>query len=185
VGKFDSHMIKCWPIALLFTAGLFGGEAFADCIPSPDTPASVIEYFQKFNKPLPERFCTKEDSAPQASEEPSQEPAQAYEDAAPQGSEEPSQEPPQAYEDAPPPLEHRGDYTWFPPEHRGDYPRLPPEYLPIPEPRYPPPYGVWSRLAFEWLHSELDDWYHHKKHKNKHNKQNEHNKHKHHHNDND
>ena len=179
MGKFDSHMIKCWPIALLFTAGLFGGEAFADCVPSPGTPASVIEYFRQFNKPLPERFCNKEDSAPQASEEPSQEPAQAYEDAAPQGSEEPSQEPPQAYEDAPPPLEHRGDYTWFPPEHRGDYPRLPPEYLPIPEPRYPPPYGVWSRLAFEWLHSELDDWYHHKKHKNKHNK------HKHHHNDND
>ena len=54
-----------------------------------------------------------------------------------------------------------------------------PEYLPVPEPRYPPPYGVWSRLAYEWLHSELDDWHDHKKHKNKHNK------HKHHHNDND
>jgi hypothetical protein len=38
----------------------------------PDTPASVIEYFQKFNKPLPEQFCAKEDAAPQASEEPSQ-----------------------------------------------------------------------------------------------------------------
>jgi hypothetical protein len=28
-------------------------------------PASVIEYFQKFNKPLPEQFCAKEDAAPQ------------------------------------------------------------------------------------------------------------------------
>jgi hypothetical protein len=161
-------MTKPWPIAFLFIAGLFCGEAFADCVPSPDIPASVIEYFRQFNKPLPERFCTKEDYAPRASEEPSQAPAQTYEDAAPQDSEEPSQEPPQAYEDAPPP-----------PEHRGDYPRLPPEYLPIPDQRYPPGYGVWSRLAFEWLRSELDDWHHHKKHKNKHHK------HKHHHNDND
>jgi hypothetical protein len=68
-----------WLIAL-FIAGLFGGKAFADCVPSPDTPASVIEYFQKFNKPLPEQFCAKEDAAPQVSEEPSQEPPQAYED---------------------------------------------------------------------------------------------------------
>jgi hypothetical protein len=171
-------MTKRWPIALLFTA-VFGGEAFADCVPSPDTPASVIEYFRQFNKPLPERFCTKDDSAAQASAEPSQESAQAYEDGAPQGSEEPSQEPLQAYEDAPLPLERRGDYTWFPPEHRGDYPRLPPEYLLIPGPRYVPRYDVWSRLAYEWLRSELDDWHHHKRHKNKHNK------HKHHHDDND
>jgi hypothetical protein len=49
-------MTKRWLIALLI-AGLFGGKAFADCVPSPDTPASVIEYFQKFNKPLPEQFC--------------------------------------------------------------------------------------------------------------------------------
>ena len=28
------------------------------------------EYFQKFNKPLPEQFCTKKTAAPQASEEP-------------------------------------------------------------------------------------------------------------------
>jgi hypothetical protein len=46
-------MTKLWLIAL-FIAGLFGGKAFADCVPSPDTPASVIEYFQKFNKLLPE-----------------------------------------------------------------------------------------------------------------------------------
>jgi hypothetical protein len=62
-------MTKLWLIAL-FIAGLFGGKAFADCVASPDTPASVIEYFKRFNKPLPEQFCTKEDSAPQASEEP-------------------------------------------------------------------------------------------------------------------
>ena len=118
-------MTKRWLVALLI-AGLFSGNAFADCVPSPNTPASVIEYFQKLNKPLPEKFCAKEDVAPPASEEPSQEP--------PQASEQPSQEPPQANEDAPPPLAPR---------------ELPPEYLPIPEPRYPPPYGVWSRLAFE------------------------------------
>jgi hypothetical protein len=99
-----------WPIALLLTVGLLDSQAFADCVPSPDIPASVIEYFRQFNKPLPERFCTKEDYAPQASEESSQERAQTYEDAAPQDSEEPSQEPPQAYEDVWPPLEHRGDY---------------------------------------------------------------------------
>jgi hypothetical protein len=136
-------MTKRCLIALLI-AGLFGGKAFAECVPSPDTPASVIEYFQKFNKPLPEQFCAKENAAPQASEERSQEPAQAYE--------QPSQEPPQADEDAPPPLERRGS---------------PPEYLPIPEPRYPPPYGAWSRLAFEWLYSELHR-HHHKNHKHKH-----------------
>src|SRR4029079_19368163 len=75
-GEFDSHMTKRWLIAL-FIAALFSGKTFADCVPSPDTPASVIEYFQKFNKPLPEQFCAKEDAAPQASEEPSQEPPQA------------------------------------------------------------------------------------------------------------
>ena len=58
-----------------------GGQAFADCVPSPDTPASVIEYFQKFNEPLPERFCAKEDVAPQAYDEPTREPPQEYEDA--------------------------------------------------------------------------------------------------------
>jgi hypothetical protein len=69
-------MTKRWLIAL-FIPALFSGKTFADCVPSPDTPASVIEYFQKFNKPLPEQFCAKEDAAPQASEEPSQEPPQA------------------------------------------------------------------------------------------------------------
>jgi hypothetical protein len=64
----------------LLIAALFGGKAFADCVPSPDTPASVIEYFQRFNKPLPEQFCAREDAAPQASEEPPQEPPQAYEE---------------------------------------------------------------------------------------------------------
>jgi len=70
-------MTKRWLIAL-FIAGLFGGQAFADCAPSPDTPASVIDYFQKFNKPLPEKFCAKEHVGPQASDEPSRQPPQAY-----------------------------------------------------------------------------------------------------------
>jgi hypothetical protein len=65
-------MTKCWLIPFLI-AGLFGDKAFADCLPAPDTPASVIEYFQRFNKPLPEQFCAKE-AAPQASEEPLQQP---------------------------------------------------------------------------------------------------------------
>ena len=46
-----------------------------DCLPAPDAPASVIEYFQRFNKPLPERFCAKE-AAPQASHEPPQDSSQ-------------------------------------------------------------------------------------------------------------
>ena len=140
-------MTKRWPVGLLI-AGLFGGNAFADCVPSPDTPTSVIEYFQKLNKPLPEKFCAKEDAAPQPSEELSHEP--------PQDSEQPSQEPPQVYEDAPPPLERRG----------------PPEYLPVPEPRYPHPYDAWSRLAFDWLDSELHR-HHHKNHKHKHHDDND------------
>lgn len=69
-------MTKSWLVALS-VAGLSSGQASADCVPSPDTPASVIEYFQKFNKPLPERFCAKEDAVPQASEQPSQEPPEA------------------------------------------------------------------------------------------------------------
>jgi len=71
-------MTKSWLVALS-VAGLSSGQASADCVPSPDTPASVIEYFQKLNKPLPEKFCAKEDAAPRASEEPSQEPPQASE----------------------------------------------------------------------------------------------------------
>jgi hypothetical protein len=78
-GGSSLQMIKRWLIALLI-AGLFGGRAFADCVPSSDTPASVIEYFQKLNKPLPEKFCAKEHVAPQASDEPSRQPPQAYED---------------------------------------------------------------------------------------------------------
>ena len=58
-------MTKRWLI-VFFVAALFGDKAFADCVPSPDTPASVIEYFQKFNKPLPERFCAKELEAKKA-----------------------------------------------------------------------------------------------------------------------
>jgi hypothetical protein len=96
-------MIKRWLIALLI-AGLFGGQAFADCVPSPDTPASVIEYFQKFNKPLPEKFCAKEHVGPQASDEP-------------------SRQPPQAYEDVPNP----------PPLEGGHYTQLTPRYAPHPE----------------------------------------------------
>ena len=76
-GGSSLQMIKRWLIALLI-AGLFGGQAFADCAPSPDTPASVIDYFQKFNKPLPEKFCAKEHVGPQASDEPSRQPPQAY-----------------------------------------------------------------------------------------------------------
>jgi hypothetical protein len=70
-------MTKCWLIPFVI-AGLFGDKAFADCLPAPDTPASVIEYFQRLNKPLPERFCSKE-APPQASHEPSQESSQAEE----------------------------------------------------------------------------------------------------------
>ena len=66
-------MTKCWLISFLI-AGLFGDKAFADCLPAPDTPASVIEHFQRFNKPLPERFCAKEapSEASQAEEAPDQ-----------------------------------------------------------------------------------------------------------------
>jgi hypothetical protein len=70
-------MTKCWLIPF-FMAGLLGDKAFADCLPAEDTPASVIEYFQKFNKPLPEKFCAKE--APlQASHEPPQDSSQTEE----------------------------------------------------------------------------------------------------------
>jgi hypothetical protein len=70
-------MTKCWLIPF-FMAGLLGDKAFADCLPAQDTPASVIEYFQKFNKPLPEKFCAKE-SPPQASHEPPQDSSQTEE----------------------------------------------------------------------------------------------------------
>src|SRR5689334_13061981 len=33
-------------------AGLLADKAVADCLPAEYTPASVIQYFQKFNKPL-------------------------------------------------------------------------------------------------------------------------------------
>jgi hypothetical protein len=55
-------MAKHWLIALLI-GGLFGDKALADCTASPDTPASVIEYFHKFDKPLPEQFCAREEAA--------------------------------------------------------------------------------------------------------------------------
>ena len=71
-------MTKCWLIPFLI-AGLFGDKAFADCRPAPDTPASVIEHFQRFNKPLPEKFCSKEEASPQASHEPPQGSSQAEE----------------------------------------------------------------------------------------------------------
>ena len=70
-------MTKYWLIPF-FMAGLLGDKAFADCLPAQDTPASVIEYFQKFNKPLPEKFCAKE-SPPQASHEPPQDSLQTEE----------------------------------------------------------------------------------------------------------
>jgi hypothetical protein len=69
------QMTKYWLIAFLI-AGLFGDSAFADCVPAPGTPASVIEYFQKANKPLPEQFCAKE-ADPQASYESPEESSQA------------------------------------------------------------------------------------------------------------
>ena len=59
-------MIKRWLIVLM-PVGFLGSEAFV-CVPSPETPASVIEYFKAFNKPLPQQFCAKEDVDPQASE---------------------------------------------------------------------------------------------------------------------
>ena len=131
-GKFDLQMTKSWLIAL-FVAGLSSGQAFADCVPSPDTPASVIEYFQKFNKPLPEQFCVKEN--------------------APHASEGPSQESPQAYEDATEASPRDGP--------SGHYAQVSPEYAPVPEEqRYPPPPdGVWPRhfefrskhFGFEWF----------------------------------
>ena len=70
-------MTKGWLIPFLM-AGLLGDKAFADCLPARDTPASVIEYFQRFNKPLPEQFCAKE-AAPQASHEPPQRSSQTEE----------------------------------------------------------------------------------------------------------
>jgi hypothetical protein len=115
-------MTKRWLVGLLI-AGLFGGNAFADCIPSPNTPASVIEYFKNFNKPLPEQFCAKEDAH----------------------SEDPSQEPPQAYEDVPKasPLDER----------RGHYAHVPPDYLAIPEPLHPRHFEFRSRhFKFEWFY---------------------------------
>src|SRR5262245_10150571 len=117
-------MTKRWLVVLLI-AGLFDGKAaFADCVPSPDTPASVIEYFKNFNKPLPEQFCAKGDGASQASEEPSQEPPQAYEDV-PEAS----------------PLD----------EPRGHYAQVPPDYLPIPEPSHPRHFEFRSKhFRFEW-----------------------------------
>ena len=60
-------MTKCWLVPFLI-AGLFSDKVFADCLPAPDTPAAVIEHFQRFKKPLPERFCAKE-AAPQPSHE--------------------------------------------------------------------------------------------------------------------
>ena len=126
-------MTKSWLVAF-FVAGVSSGQAFADCVPSPDTPASVIEYFQKFNKPLPEQFCVKENP--------------------PHASEGPSQESPQAYEDAPEASPRDGP--------SGHYAQVSPEYAPVPEEqRYPPPpYGVWPRhfefrskhFGFEWFY---------------------------------
>ena len=124
-------MTRRFLIALLIAG--FGDKAFADCVPSPDTPASVIEYFQKFDKPLPEQFCAKEGSAPQASEEPSQEAPQAYQDV-PEAS----------------PLDNP----------RGHYAQLPPEYVPEEQMYPPPPYGAWPRhfefrskhFRFEWFY---------------------------------
>jgi hypothetical protein len=78
----EIRMTTRFLIALLIVG--FSDKAFADCVPSPDTPASVIEYFQKFDKPLPEQFCVKEAAPAQTSE------------------------------DAPRPLERRGHYAELP-----------------------------------------------------------------------
>jgi hypothetical protein len=118
------HMTKRCLIAFLIAG--FGGEAFADCVPSPDTPASVIDYFQKFNKPLPEQFCAKEDAVPQASQQPSPELPQAYQ-----------------HSPEPPALERRGHYA-----------DLPPRYVPVPEPMYPPRNFEFPphHSGFEWFY---------------------------------
>ena len=60
-------MTKCWLVPFLI-AGLVGDKAFAECLPAPDTPAAVIEHFQRFNKPLPEQYCAKK-AAPRAPQE--------------------------------------------------------------------------------------------------------------------
>ena len=70
-------MTKWWLIPF-FMVVLLGDKAFADCLPAQDTPASVIEFFQKFNKQLPEKFCAKE-APPQASHERPQDSSQTEE----------------------------------------------------------------------------------------------------------
>ena len=121
-GEVRLNMTKRWLVALLI-AGLFGGKAFADCVPSLNTPASVIEYFKNFDKPLPEQFCEKADSQP---------------------SEQPSREAPQAYEDVPEssPLD----------EPRGRYAQAP-DYVPVPEPPQPRHFEFRSKhFRFEWFY---------------------------------
>jgi hypothetical protein len=44
-GGREAQMTKRWLIAL-FIAGLFGGKAFADCVPSPDTPHRSSNIFK-------------------------------------------------------------------------------------------------------------------------------------------
>src|SRR5665809_135579 len=68
-------MTEVW-VSPVLIAGLCGDRAFAGCRPAPYTRACFMEHFERFNKPLPEKFCSKE-ASPQASHEPPQESSQA------------------------------------------------------------------------------------------------------------
>jgi hypothetical protein len=67
-----------WRLISFLIVGLFADKAFADCLPAPDTPAAIIEHFQKFNKPLPEQFCAKR-TVPHESSQAEEAPDQAGE----------------------------------------------------------------------------------------------------------
>jgi hypothetical protein len=67
-------------IIVFSVAGLFSGQAFADCLPAPDTPARSSNIFRNSTSRCPNSSALRKPLPPQASEEPSQEPPQAYED---------------------------------------------------------------------------------------------------------
>ena len=55
------------------------------CTPKADTPQSILEYFKKFEKPLPEKFCLL--AVPEAAQEAQPEASEKYtEEAPPEGS---------------------------------------------------------------------------------------------------
>jgi hypothetical protein len=101
-----------WPAFFVALSLLMVGPAWAECTPKADTPQSIIEYFQKFNKPLPDQFCEHGGEAPEANGESAPEDNMAE---AP-----PEDVPPPAYGDeSPPPA----------------YEPKPYELEPVPEPR--------------------------------------------------